>query len=521
MKEFVKSNQQQNANAEAPLTVQPDSIPANSNEDDGFNADAFAERVLKDKIVFRAKNDGGQYVSFFNKKGCRETLRLDSDELTDFLIDQFHQETNKSILSSKFSAVLQRLKARAKRGGAFYSIHSRIAMQGDSLFYNLGNESGDIVHVDRTGWRIVSGSKLPKEIMFKKTELAAPQVLPVRTEKTIADLLQPFIHLGGKDFQLFVIALLSLFLEEIAKPVISLDGIGGSGKTTIAKLIQELVDPVRDNLTSTLPENSRDVQAFLGALYLAKYDNADTIRGNISNILCNSVTGGAVVARRLYTNGGVYAQSFRNAIVLNGVNISELRPDFASRVVAFELRRFGDEGDKRLAETQLWLKFEALRGELLGAIFNTLAAAYATEPYQNIPPEFRMTDFFDWGSRFSLNLYGDAELFQLLYSANRLAVNSKMVEDDPLCAAFIEYASIPDHRDRETETSGELYRKFKKFAEKNALFNVKQRAFPQDASAFSKKLKVMAPVLEANGIGVETHRTNAGRYKTIRLLGNG
>lgn len=516
----MELKQRQNTNVEAPLAVQPDSVPASASDNDEFDADAFAERVLEQKQLFLAEKNGGAYISFVNNKGHRETLHIDQSDLSSYLIDRYYAENRKSIVKSKFSAVVQRFKAQAMRGRTVLPIHSRIAMRADSFFYNLGTETGDIVRVDAKGWKIINSSELPDNIHFELSPTHVPQTVPVKTDNSVDTLLRPYIHLDADDYHLFVITVLSLFLELIAKPVIMLEGMGGSGKTFISKIVQALVDPVAHD-AATLPRNSRDVQSVLGSQYLCTFDNVTTVTESVGAVICNAVTGGAVTVRRLYTNAAVHAESFRNAVVINGIDIGGLRPDFLSRVVAFELKSFKTGKGGRLLETNLWKNFEERRGELMGAIFNALSAAYAAEPCASVPPDIRMTDFCDWGSRLSHSLYGREALFLNLYTANRAAVNAKMVEGDTLCAAFLAYAAIPEHRDRETETSGELYGKFKKYAAQKAGINVNQRTFPQDASAFSKRLLIMTPILEAHGVAVENRRSNKKRYKTIRLLGNG
>jgi hypothetical protein len=127
------------------------------------------------------------------------------------------------------------------------------------------------------------------------------------------------------------------------------------------------------------------------ASWFVPIDNLSAVTDWLSDALCRAVTGDADIRRRLYTNEDLTVISFRRVIMLNGIDIGNVRDDLADRLVVIQLKRIAD--GQRQRETELQALWKSSHPRLLGALLDLTVAVLGLLPSINVERQPRMADF--------------------------------------------------------------------------------------------------------------------------------
>src|SRR5207237_9906417 len=84
-------------------------------------------------------------------------------------------------------------------------------------------------------------------------------------------------------------------------PVLALHGEQGCGKSTITRVLRELVDPNEAALRAQ-PRDDRDLVIAANNSWMPCWDNLSKLPIWLSDALCRLATGGAFATRQLYTD---------------------------------------------------------------------------------------------------------------------------------------------------------------------------------------------------------------------------
>jgi hypothetical protein len=292
-------------------------------------------------------------------------------------------------MSKYLDAVLECLKmaagtlsAHAEFSGESRELYTRAAWHDGVLYYEL--RPGKVVRVDPAGWSIEVNPPVPFRRYANLKALPDPEAGGSLKE------LDELVNLKcERDRRLFKAYLVTLPLEHVGRPIFNASGAMGSGKTTIQRLMNRLLDP-------TAPETVRfDPRDFLQKAmhaYTVMLDNQNTIPEWAADTLCRLVTGEADSKRRLYTEDEDFIIELRRAVLLNGINVPTDRGDVLDRSLVVEQERIPD-GDRR-TEEQIWELFAREHPGVLGALADILSKAIALKPSIKLS---RRTRLADWG----------------------------------------------------------------------------------------------------------------------------
>ncbi|MER3481666.1 MAG: DNA primase, partial [Meiothermus sp.] len=171
-------------------------------------------------------------------------------------------------------------------------------------------------------------------------------------------------------------------------PLMALSGEQGSGKTTLARVLQRMVDP---GDVSSLPRESRDLFVAARHSHVLGFDNVSGLPGWLSDDLCKLSTGGTLRVRELYTDGDeVFFHALR-PVILNGITDFVARQDLVDRAILLHLPRL----ERYEAEAELWDRFNRLHARALGALLDLASLALRELPRTRVP-NLRMADFARW-----------------------------------------------------------------------------------------------------------------------------
>ena len=252
------------------------------------------------------------------------------------------------------------LDAQAARAGQ-RRVYLRTATHEGRIYISLCDDARRVVEVDSEGWRILND---PPEVRFRRTRTAKPLPEPVGGDpRENIGVLRRFLNVEERDFVLCVAWLLAALRDTGPYPLLVLTGEQGSAKSTAAKLLRSLVDPVR-------PGSERDAAIAARNGHVLIYDNLSGLPAWFSDTLCRLSTGEGYATRRLYTDYEEAVIEASRPVILNGIENPSVRGDLAERSITIRLAPIAAEA--RLTESALMTTFEEAAPSILGSLLTGL-----------------------------------------------------------------------------------------------------------------------------------------------------
>lgn len=450
-------------------------------------------RLAEQHYRFAQADDGRTFAVPFDGASIAKPLDGNRQSLRAELASLFFTTTstvpNKSALADAL-AVLDGKAAMGERE----SLHLRTGHTDGRIVVDLGDVAGRCVVIDSTGWTVAD----TPPIVFRRTELTA--ALPVPVVGGDIDSLRQLLNATDDAWPLLVGWLVAV-LFDVPRPLLFLTGEQGTGKTTAARNIAQLVDP------SPAPTRAapRDLDAWVTAAagsQVVALDNLSTVPDWLSDALCRAATGEGMVKRALYTDDGLAVLSFRRAIILTSIDAGALRGDLGERLVPVELERITVE--HRRTDADLAADFTRLHPEVLGALFTLTSQVLAALDHVIVADLPRMADF----GRILAALDNATGWRSLdLYRAAAEQVAADVVQGDALAMAVIELvgASVEG---RWHGTPTELHRALDRYRHDAS-------AWPKSSKALSGQLTRLGPALRSQGVTLTKQRTNTQRILTL------
>jgi hypothetical protein len=241
-------------------------------------------------------SDDGTAYARVAINGHRETMGLEGPAFKSWLCGMYYDETGRTARSEAVREALQVLLHKAARMPK-QPVYLRFANTGDTIYWDLGDDSWRAVEVTRDGWRIVEDPP----VVFRRTPNTA--ALPEPQSGGSLDDMRPFVNLIETDWVLYKGAI--LVAAHGAGPffVVTVHGEQGSAKSWACRFPKRLLDPVgAAELRTGLPGDDKAWIAGLQGHYILGFDNISKITLDQSDFLCTLATGGGQEVRKLYTD---------------------------------------------------------------------------------------------------------------------------------------------------------------------------------------------------------------------------
>ena len=402
--------------------------------------------------------------------------------------------------------------------------HTRLALLGKAIWYDLTNDGWQAVRVTKKGWEVTAN---PPAI-FRRYNHQQPQDEPVEGVGP-AGVLEVLRHLSlatEDDCILFTVWLVAGFVPGIPHPIVIFHGEQGAGKTSNCRVGNALIDPSSME-TLALPSNTRELVQILEHHWLAPFDNISSLREDTSNTLCRAVTGGGFSKRALYTNDDDIVYSYRRLIMLNGINNMAIKPDLLDRAILISVDRIAP--GRRKPDSVFWREFMAVRPRILGGMFDALTAAMKLVPNVELPTMPRMADFAVWGFAIAEVLGFGGQAFLDAYERNIAKQNDVALDASPVAMAVRALLADP-----KLVTSGEVVMSEKgrrvwrgqpsdllkrlEFIAHDIKLNIRGRDWPKDPRTVGEKLTEVKTNLANAGITFVIGKSNGTRFVTLTQL---
>jgi hypothetical protein len=314
---------------------------------------------------------------------------------------------------------------------------NRFAIVGDKVFLDLARPGGQVVEITPQGWAMRPSAA----VRFRQYQHQRSLPLPTRGGSAW-DLLQ-FLPKLSPASELLTVTWAALVPHTgFPRPVLSVQGPPGSGKSTFAGRVKSVLDP------SHVPLLGEDARADLSQAChqhgLPVFDNLTALSPRESDLFCRTVTGGGVSRRRLYTDAGEHFYRFRRPILMTGITMPSRRHDLHDRTIVIPVERLASHRPERPADGA----FAAAIPALLGGVLDLLSRAMAVLPSVAPATGFRMADFAHWGRAVAVALGRGADEFDDAYRAAIRHQADEANEDDPLATLVLKYMAdrevVPD-----------------------------------------------------------------------------
>lgn len=369
----------------------------------------------------------------------------------------------------------------------------RIGQHADGYVLDLGTPDGRAVVITPDGWHIADRSP----VVFRRNELTLE--LPDPERGADPRLLLDVLNVAESDAPALLGWLIAALVPDIPHPILLLTGEQGTGKSTAADLLVQLIDPTKAPLLTP----SKDVREWIHAAagsWVVAVDNLSSVPQWLSDSLCRAATGDGQRTRSLYTDDNYSVRQFRRCVILTGIALDNWRGDLAERLLTVELRRITPT--QRCTESDLRDRYGDIRPRVLGGLLDVLSGVLAVRQQVIVPDLPRMADFARLLAAIDAVTGWDS---LKAYRATAGNVAADVVSSDPVAAAVVELLEA------RSEWSGTTTELLDLLAERTGHDGRAPKGWPATPAALGSRLKGMAQALLAVGVNYEQARTGSTR----------
>ncbi|MDX0829108.1 hypothetical protein GOD82_04175 [Sinorhizobium medicae] len=414
-----------------------------------------------------------------------------------FILLRYYHNTGKTISKEAISEIIDLMDAEAIYDSPEEKVHVRIAGKGGAVYYDLGRPDGAVVEITSAGWTLVHNPP----VYFYRPDGFAAQVAPEGGGNL--DDLRALLQLDEKNWVLFLAYLIVSLKPIFPYMALLVSGGYGSGKSKVSELIKRIIDPnAIEKQRLPKDEHTLAIQAAMSRMLV--YDNASSVRWDISDFLCAMLTGGGFSTRKYYTDDE--QRMFKNSVpvIINGIGEFASQHDLLDRSIVLSLPTI-PEGARR-TEKAINARFEEILPGILGRLFDIASTAMRRFDEVEPPTTVRMADSAQWliAAEPETGLPVGTFLRALEASVKEAKIESTI--NHPLVRKVVEILDLMGAKRSYEGTVGELHDKLRDN------YGRIEQSLPQTPSHLSNALQRLAPGMAAIGIMVELQpRTNRAR----------
>lgn len=435
--------------------------------------------------------------------GNKETLRLRSKTFRDWLARRYYYEYQKTPRAQALQEALGVIEGIALFESSECPVYVRLAESNGQVYLDLGHPERAVVEVGPTGWQVI----FDPPVRFRRPRNLLPLPLPERGGR-VDDLLS-VLNLAPEDWPMVVAWLVAALNPNGPYPLLFLQGEQGTGKSTLARMLKDLIDPSTDYLRAH-PREIRDLMLAAGNSQVLSFDNLSSLPVWLSDALCRLSTGGSFATRALYHDDEEIVINATRPVILTGIEDLATRGDLLDRAILLYLPTM--TAAKQRPCRQVWAQYEELRPRVLGALLDAVSMALQRLPHLRLEQLPRMADFTMWVVAASPGLGLDSETFLTAYRGNREVTHEMVLEGLPIVVAvraLLESQLIWEGTATELHTILASYLTSK----------VRQgHHWPVTSRGLSNALRRLAPNLRSVGIDVLFYRTNQARVIRVETM---
>ena len=467
-----------------------------------FNAPLALDTIydsLKSNYDLFSDPSGMPFATIKNKNN--ETVPTHDIKFIRSVTRDIHNQTNRPPLPSLVKSYTTLLEDDALNGPV-KQVWLRYAYEENIIYVDTADENGSIIKITSDGPSVIPQKECPVE--FYRTKRTRP--LPKPDFEGSLEEVFPFVHL---ECQEHIISLLSCILKAMvptgSTPLVSINGLQGSGKSITTRFIKDLVDPTSPSVTG-MPNSERNF--FISAInsYGLAYDNLSWVTKSTSDMLCTIITGAGYCTRKLHTDTDEIIFDGKRFIIMNGIPNFLLNPDICQRSVFLETAQI--PADERLPENILMQKWEKAKPRILGGFYKAVSVALRNIEAVKLDSYHRMADFEQWVVAAIDALPFTQEQFHQACEANRKHINDEAIDADPAASAVV---AMIKQCHQWTGTASQLLYQLSLFTTEAIK---RTHHWPAQPNKLTENLRRAAVFLAERSINIEFHKSG-DRYIKI------
>lgn len=484
-----------------------------------ISVEEIVEELKKENLLFHDVEDGIGYIAV-NGKGD-QVFKIESLACQKWLRNWFVKKYKRyGINRRNLDEICAHLASTAEIDGDGQELGVRLFRTLDEygdlkeILYDTKNNWA--VKVDANGWSLI-----PTPPRFKHFPHQLKQCLPEETGSRNLDILREFVNIeDDSDWLVFLVFAVSLFIPDSPTVLLAMNGDMGAGKSESLRMLIKLVDPssLMDGMKMTW--RTEDLVRYASKNAVLFFDNLSKITDNQSDDLCKICTGGALTARKLYTDDDEMVYRVRKPVLISGIPRLIHRADLNDRSIILSVKRIPES--KRKTQAELDACFRAAKPQILGTIFNVLSDAI--KKYKTIQPKEhpRSADWYKGACAIAASLDG--------YSQSKFELAFKKVKDRQLEYALEESPVAMAAKFLVDKCGGEWYGTATELLDFKIVSNEvlsnddisyiqylqDHPAWPKNASVLGKELARCRPTLDALGIDMIHGENGKSVYKDAR-----
>jgi hypothetical protein len=454
----------------------------------------YTEHALNNLTTGLASN--GQPYTYIDDKKNLIVHSLQSKWLKHWLRKIAH--THGDILrNDDLKEIIENVLAHAAVDEKWLSIHLRSGHTEEGFVeLDIGNANLDrVLFKDGNPILTSSGSRT----LFSRPESMLP--LPYPAEKGDWKQLLPFLNMVEDD-QYLTLGFMTFVMTHprgtCAYPIMIVQGPQGGGKSLLCRgVFRAFVDNNAADI-QLLPASSKDMVISTRSQFLLIYDNVRKLSTTQSEYFCVISTGGSMGGRKLFTDNEEVTLQAQTPVVLNSIHSIVKEPDLASRCVTVQVQPL--EPDKRREEKELKHALSSKKGVIFKGLLDLCASALQIEDSVELLYTARLTSFSRWLAALEPAMGLPAGRLQKAYSDNLRGATLETIQDNALAITILNFATalpVP----KWSGTSTQLLAQLNKTAPPNTTH--RQAEWPQSPISLSKRLKLVAPMLQSQGVEID------------------
>lgn len=448
-------------------------------------------------MEFFANYEKRAYVKI-KKDDHSEIMEVKSPEFTHELCSRFKKERGSLPNSQAVHDVIEDYASEALRNTR--DVFLRVAGSEGHIYVDLANDQWEVLDITAGGWKITKDCP----VMMERT--GAMKSLPRPERGGSLERLREFVNVDNNNWILLVSWLINCFNPKGPYPILLIQGVQGSAKTTTARILSQIIDPSVCSPRTT-PEGMHDLFIAAKNQWMLSYDNLSGTPKWFSDVLCQLSTGGGMSTRQLYTDNREEYIDAKRPVVLNGIDAMIDRNDLLDRTISVEL--LGIAEGKRITEASLWEGFNKVRPQILGAICDVLVGQMQQKGKVQMKEKPRMADFAEFIVECEPSLPWGSGKFMEKYKKNRRENILDVLSTD--LVGIVLQRFLNDH-----DWGGYLLELCSSMEEKATDGEKKQKEWPKNPKSLGAHLKRIIPALAAIGIELQFgEKTNKGRKLSI------
>jgi hypothetical protein len=287
-----------------------------------------------------------------------------------------------------------------------------------------------------------------------------------------------------------------------------LQGEQGSAKSTIARLLIDLIDPSTIPLC-TSPRSERDLFISASKTRVLSFDNLSGISDQLSDAFCRVATGGGLATRSLFTDDSEKLFNSKRPVIINGIVDLLTRHDFTDRSIVINTAPIPQ--NKRKPEKEIWGPWQQVKPLVLGALCTAVSTAFRNLDSIQLDSYPRMADFARWVVAAEPELPWEDGSFMKVYLENRASIIELGLEADPVGSSIM---TLMGKREEWTGPATNLLADLNKAAPDHFR---RLRAWPKQPNALSNKLRRSATFLREKSFEIEWGKSGQ-RFISIRRI---